>query len=670
MRFAKKASLLAALLAAATSLNVAVGQVPRQTEAVQPGEQLPPLPDPKSAAAQPASPPANAPSAITADAVIMNSRTFGIPFRVDPVGTQPAEVQLLVSRGNAEWELLDRQPPQVRQFQFKGTDDGLFWFATRTVDASGKPFPGGPMKPQLKVFIDTTKPDVTLAAEADAAGQVVAKLQMQDATPTKNVRLHYVTDVVRQWQTIDVRPLLANGEVSFTPNHDWQHLSLQAIVIDSAGNQTTASDLIQRPRIANLPPHLSATPDSRGTFMRPVSGPTNQTAVTKLAQTTPPTNPSLPGYRAEPKPTPGGFPIRGLNVQPTPTGLQILGPNNNNLPLTPAHQTNTTAAPPTTLPPPATPAQISNGFSLHGPGEVTTNTTPKEDSQPRTAAEAMRPLTEGSALVRTESNPSADEVETIPTPKSAELDTYEARRLSEMRFNEEIWGGQVPVRYSDSERFSLAYELEAIGANGAEAVELYGSTTGGKTWMLWGADPDRQTPFDIETKGEGVFGYRIVVVGRNGLASPRPLAGDVPDIVIVVDKTEPKVRISSAQYGQGDRTGSLVIGYEASDENLMKRPVSLAFSDSVEGPWTTIAAGLRNDGMYVWPADPNMPRQIYLRIDVKDQAGNVGTYILEQAIETQGLAPRARIRGFRSLSGNEPAGQDEQTATRPKATFK
>ncbi len=239
-----------------------------------------------------------------------------------------------------------------------------------------------------------------------------------------------------------------------------------------------------------------------------------------------------------------------------------------------------------------------------------------------------------------------------------------------MRFNEEIWGGQVPVRYSDSERFSLAYELEAIGANGAEAVELYGSTTGGKTWMLWGADPDRTTPFDIETKDEGVFGYRIVVVGRNGLASPRPLAGDVPDIVIVVDKTEPKVRITSAQYGEGDRTGSLVIGYEASDENLMKRPVSLSFSDSVAGPWTTIAAGLRNEGMYVWPADPNMPRLIYLRIDVKDQAGNVGTYVLQQAIETQGLAPRARIRGFRSLSGNEPAGQDEQTATRPKATFK
>ncbi len=183
--------------------------------------------------------------------------------------------------------------------------------------------------------------------------------------------------------------------------------------------------------------------------------------------------------------------------------------------------------------------------------------------------------------------------------------------------------------------------------------------------VLVGADPDRTTPFDIETKGEGVFGYRVVVVGHNGLASPRPWMAKSPTSSWWSTRPTPKVRLTSARYGAGDRTGSLVIGYEASDENLMKRPVALSFSDKVGGPWTTIAAGLRNDGMYVWPADPKLPRQIYLRIDVKDLAGNIGTYVLEEPIETQGLAPRARIRGFQSLSGDDSVRRRANRRTPP-----
>jgi hypothetical protein len=211
--------------------------------------------------------------------------------------------------------------------------------------------------------------------------------------------------------------------------------------------------------------------------------------------------------------------------------------------------------------------------------------------------------------------------------------------------------------------------LEAVGSQGVEAIELYGSLDHGSTWALWGQDPDRSSPFDIETKGEGAFGFRIVVVGGNGLASPRPLAGESPDIFVVVDRTRPAIRITGAKYGEGDRTGGLVMRYECTDTNLPRRPIGLAFSASPDGPWTTIAAGLENTGEYVWRADPNLPRQLYLRIDGTDQAGNVGTYILDQPIDTQGLAPRARIRGFQPLSVN-PSVNAGQTALRNDGSLK
>ena len=96
----------------------------------------------------------------------------------------------------------------------------------------------------------------------------------------------------------------------------------------------------------------------------------------------------------------------------------------------------------------------------------------------------------------------------------------------------------------------------------------------------------------------------------------------------------------------------MVIRYDCVDANLKERPITLAFSENADGPWTTIAGGLRNDGDYVWPADPGLPRAFYLRLDATDKAGNIGTYILDKPIDAQGLAPRARIRGFQTLNGS------------------
>jgi hypothetical protein len=273
----------------------------------------------------------------------------------------------------------------------------------------------------------------------------------------------------------------------------------------------------------------------------------------------------------------------------------------------------------------------------------------------------MRPITEESAVAKMQQ-------EQIPAPKpQADAERYRSERASSPESKSALQ--RAPVRFSDSERFSLEYELEAVGSQGVEAIELYGSLDHGSTWSLWGQDPDRSSPFDIETKGEGVFGFRIVVVGGNGLASPRPLAGESPDIFVVVDRTRPSIRITGARYGEGDRTGGLVIRYECKDTNLPRRPIGLAFSGAPDGPWTTIAAGLENTGEYVWRADPNLPRQLYLRIDGTDQSGNVGTYILDQPIDTQGLAPRARIRGFQPLSENPPANAG-QTALRNNGSLK
>ena len=707
---------------------------------------------------------------------ILGSPSFSIPFTVDAAGTQPVAVRLFVARGSSDnWKLFDQKKPtaKLKQFQYQADGDGEYWFATRTIDAAGQAHPAGAILPQLKVYVDTTKPAIVLKVDADDHGRVHAAMSVNDATPLKIVQLRYATDAVKVWQTVEMSQYAAGGDIRFTPSEDWKLLSLQLVVSDTAGNQTVINQLVRRPRVAtsnasrfaankspetlfaqplqyrldgeqrvaaepisgpNAPPMLaplprgitqsinpppstssdwtntvpySASTGAPGSEVRATAQGQNSTRLRGLPQfgmtpqSTPNANyrgatPSGAGSPLASRPTavprattnsmdfgsqtlPGGFPNSAAN---RPMGARA----QSGIPMPANGAANSGAAnsvakmdfappsvrgaapvaaspqqPQSILPPPATPMQIGDGFGLNSPQRSSQElTAKKEKPKPMTAAEAMRPITEESAVAKLKQ-------EEIPAPKAqSDAGRYRSDRAEAVDSN--LAMQRAAVRFSDSQRFSLGYELEAVGSQGVEAIELYGSLDHGSTWSLWGQDPDRSSPFDIETQGEGVFGFRIVVVGGNGLASPRPLAGESPDMFVVVDRTRPSVRITGARYGEGDRTGGLVIGYECNDTNPLRRPIMLSFSGSPDGPWTTIAAGLQNTGEYVWRADPNLPRQLYLRIDGTDEAGNVGSYILDQPIDTQGLAPRARIRGFQPLSVN-PAQSDGQTALRSDDSF-
>jgi len=739
MRFDNQSTRMAAVLVLATTVAMigdreSLGQTPM----VRTSDEFPLAPSPPTTTV-PAEPATHS-GGLTKDTVIWPTRSFAIPFNVTSANHQVVEVQLFVSQGpGTPWRLLDRQPSTATEFPFEATSDGLHWFATRTADHGREPQPAEPILPQLKVLIDSTEPEVRLIADADASGRVDVSVDIHDETPLRSLQLHYATDAVRNWQTVDIQALQKRQTLTFHPAETWQQLSLQVVAVDSAGHQRIVSKLLHRPRIAaqDLLPRYSQTPSVEN--LRP-SDPkleTENRAVSQTAQYR--TDASHPHVHAQQV---------GVNLgsemdthSKGPVDRIAANPYDSSFPFGGA------------LPSPATPDDVTQGFS----GPITKPATPPLaperssaatrsapatwpsgpatlDSPPnrsRSVADAMRPLSsEPSPVHGSGSNhapyvhyppqsPSASaphvrgfhastsstpqnsldldgasgslatsrSIETIPTPTDAEPDPlavvdrdtsapYETRRLSSPQLDAQLWDGRVLSRYSDSRRFSLEYELEAVGANGAEAIELWGTTDGAKSWQHWGNDPDLVSPFDIETKEEGVFGFRIVVLGRNGLATPRPLAGETPDIAVTVDTTRPVVRITGAQYGVGDRIGSLVIQYECSDKYLAQRPITLAFSDSPEGPWTTIAAGLQNHGEYVWPADPHLPRRLYLRIDATDRAGNVGSYVLDQPIDTQGLAPRARIRGFQTLSHSRHGGDvpsstpASQAAAPPSASFK
>jgi hypothetical protein len=680
----------------------------------------------------------------------INLRQFEIPFSIDAAGVRPIEVQLYVSRNQgANWELFATQPASGKNFLFTTQHDGIYWFATRTVDASGKSDPVGTIQPQQIVNIDTENPLVEIKANLTAEGKISVSLACTDQSPSVDLlRIDYSIDQSRQWNAVNdvsgrtdpVDPNRFYATAEFTPLDSWQQISVRALVGDAAGNKTIVTTTVDKPRVASTDFRLAATksPSSSDapTTQPPVTAvtvppadsmPENVPQVVAVESPLPADSPrvaQLPA--ASPPPTYGAYPATvppasfppaalvqpGQTVPPVqmptypsvaPQGpMQLTSPNPT---IDPATQPSwavpqfavSSGVAPAMQPAPAPQNSPAGGPELAAPlppGETAlpepAAATPTPQPRPKTAAAAMRPLGEGDSLPA-EPRQSAARVspnaespnETMqpgfsPSPNAAAIDN----RVGEP-IGDGLAGSGVQIRYSNSRKFSLEYEIESAGLAGVSDVELWGSRDRGLTWKRWGSDPDRESPFDIETNNDGAYGFRIVVVASNGLATPRPIENDLPDIFVVVDTEAPAIRITGAAYGEGNQTGALVMRYQCTDVNLTQRPITLSFGPTLSGPWSTIAAGLENEGAYVWPADPNLPRQIYIRIDALDLAGNIGTYILDTPIDIQGLAPRARIRGFNPLTGsaggtrpvaanaNESKGSDRpQTANQPQARFK
>ena len=201
--------------------------------------------------------------------------------------------------------------------------------------------------------------------------------------------------------------------------------------------------------------------------------------------------------------------------------------------------------------------------------------------------------------------------------------------------------------YSSSKAFDLDYAIVNDPGAPISTVELWGTLDQGKTWERWGTDSDRESPFEIEVETEGLFGFRMVIVGSNGLASRRPLPGDTADAWIHVDALLPRVRILSALAGKGPEAGSLVIEYQAIDEHFIDRPIGLCYSESPQGPWIPITQGAKNQGRFVWAGDTHLPEKVYLKLQGTDAAGNVGEHVLDLPVDVQSAAPRGKIQGFR-----------------------
>ena len=567
------------------------------------------------------------------------TRVFFIPYQPTDAATfaSPVDkVQLLVTRGgDGQWAVLQEAEPRVRGFSYHAPVDGEYAFAVRTVNRKGEATPATIAQPQIRVVVDTAPPTLQLSAAPDVSGRMILRYEARDLQlKPETVRLEAQADG-GAWQRIatgppDVsQPDRVVGQVAWKPPTSAAGVKFRATIDDRAGNQfsTIADASLVNPLTPTLAGPTLASP--------PLAG---------LA----PTTPSLNGPALN---APSGNPFGSSGVDPFATSAPSLNPAANAAPTplfappaqewtaaqsAPANANNAqNSAPPSNSPFAAT--QAPGGSPVAPPLWPDNRTPARMIADNGAMANAPLPARDpfgAPPLVGANNAPTNNFApHNVAAPnhfQSASASPVTALGQQSIP-NPPNWSAPAsdpPVdaagtRWVNSLTFDVDYDLQTVGPWGVSKVELFATRDGGASWTNFGADPDNRSPMRVAVPAAGVYGFRLVVNGANGAPAATPNAGEQPELVIGVDMTEPQAELQPAELGQGNLADHLIIRWSATDENLDARPVGLFYANNPEGPWSTVATDIDNNGQYAWRLLQQVPERLFLRLEVRDKAGNV-----------------------------------------------
>ena len=179
------------------------------------------------------------------------------------------------------------------------------------------------------------------------------------------------------------------------------------------------------------------------------------------------------------------------------------------------------------------------------------------------------------------------------------------------------------TRVVNAHRFHIGYKVDDVGPSGVGDVELYITEDDGAKWYKYGNDPDRKSPFQVETPRDGIYGFALRVHSGAGLAADPPRPGEKPSIVVVVDNTPPSVKLLSADQGRGKNLNQVVLRWSVTEDHPAEQPISLAYTNDPNGRWEPITGWISDTGEFVWNAGPKTPSRLYFRVTARDAAGNL-----------------------------------------------
>ncbi|TWT41540.1 hypothetical protein [Botrimarina hoheduenensis] len=548
------------------------------------------------------------------DPIFWGRHDLTVPYRVAPKltatgGEAPLRAILYASRdGGRNWALASEASPQAGSFAFRAPTDGAYAFAVRTYDAYGRATPAGPLEPEMRVLIDTTRPTLLPPQAQIRDGLVQIEVTATDAVAIapESLRVYAQAPGQPHWtpvviQTADANPTdprYARVTGVWRAPTSLSSVNLRLSVDDRAGNREEKAITTPLIAMAAISPSGPLPPESDPVAVWGQSA-------NRLASSNP-----LGAASAS-----SGDPFRLASQstgfsRATQDGLEAA-------PLTRLDNFQRSPAPGGWTSESAETSQ--EAFARTGSTAWPSDATPR--SQPLTSAGGDR------------SSPFRQASLAPPPAGIAQAGTDSLDTGS---------------RVVGSTRFEFDYEVESTGRWGVSSVELWGTADGGSSWRRYAIDSDLRSPIHVETPGEGDYGFRLLVTSVGGLDPIKPRPGDQPEATIRVDLRRPALAITGVSQGEGYFADQLSVTWTADDENPAKTPVDLAYATRPEGPWLPIASGLTNSGRYDWRLQRHLPRSLFVRVRVRDAGGNLATAITPEAVVIDMPTPAGALMGVRA----------------------
>ncbi len=197
-------------------------------------------------------------------------------------------------------------------------------------------------------------------------------------------------------------------------------------------------------------------------------------------------------------------------------------------------------------------------------------------------------------------------------------------------------------------------EITKLGPSGIGSIEIWATHDDGMNWILAGTEtpqanmaPGQRFSVNLPVAQEGlIHGFILIVKSKAGLGRQPPQRGDSPSIRVELDSTFPEATLFSPQPDPSRKDG-LILTWKANDRNLTSQPVILEWSENRDGPWQNIAGmDLPNTGRYLWQVPAMAPPAVFLRLSVKDMAGNIAVAQTQDPLLVDLNVPEFQVIGI------------------------
>jgi len=519
-------------------------------------------------------------------------RTFTIPFRLPPTqdpdaDAAPQRVELQVSRDlGGSWDKAGETSPTTGSFTYTADVDGEYWFRLRAIDRKGRGRGGAGA--DMRVLVDAAGPRLVARVWKGADGEIICRFAAaDDSIEVGSLKFEYRAAGDQGWKTVAAEGILARQSPAHLVGEEiwWAGEKVDSLTVRIAVSDAAGNQTVRQFTMEPADPRVDQAALAGELGVPPLP---MQSAPSFASAS------SSSGYQSgEDLSASQAFPA----LPPAPPGFGGAWP------------AESARWPDATTPPPS---------SLH----------PAAGTPPDAAGHSV--LVREAAAIVARPTPLATVAERPPVSALGHPLDHQGR----------------PLHLTRSRRFAWDYEMPPPDATQSQRrAELWTTLDSGVTWQRTAVDDDARSPIEVQLPGSGLYGVRleIVAAGDDG----RPRSGAVPDCWVGVDDEPPTVEID-VQRVDGP-TPVVMIRYRAHDSLPASRGGRLVYSPQPDGPWVTIAAELDPQGEYRWEPDRGVPARVFVRAEVVDAAGNVGSATTPEAITVSATRTSGRLGGLTPL---------------------